>query len=39
LYLSGKFARKMHGLGKVMGKPFKISELVKYMNSMLEAKA
>jgi 2-oxoglutarate/2-oxoacid ferredoxin oxidoreductase subunit alpha len=39
LYLAGKFARKMHGLGKVMGKPFKISELVKYMNSMLEAKA
>ena len=39
LYLTGKFARKMHGLGKVMGKPFKISELVKYMNSMLEAKA
>lgn len=39
LYLTGKFGRKMHGLGKVMGKPFKINELVKHMNVLLETKA
>ncbi len=38
LYLTGKFARKMHGLGKVMGKPFKISELVVHMNKLLEVR-
>lgn len=39
LYLTGKFGRKMHGLGKVMGKPFKINELVKHMNMLLETKS
>lgn len=39
LYLSGKFGRKMHGLGKVMGKPFKVTELVKHIHSLLETKA
>lgn len=38
LYLSGKFGRKMHGLGKVMGQPFKITELVTHMNKLLEVK-
>lgn len=35
--LMGKFGVPMQGLGKVMGKPFKISELVVAINKQLEA--
>ncbi len=35
--LMGRFPIKMQGLGKVTGKPFKISELVTAMNMQLEA--
>jgi len=36
LYLGGKFGLPMQGLGKVMGKPFKVSELVVAINKQLE---
>jgi 2-oxoglutarate/2-oxoacid ferredoxin oxidoreductase subunit alpha len=37
LYLSGKFGLPMQGLGKVAGKPFKISELVTAIQKTVEA--
>jgi len=37
MVLSGKFGIPMHGLGKVQGQPFKISELITEINKQLEA--
>ena len=37
LYLSGKLGRPLQGLGKVSGKPFKISEIVTAIQKLAEA--